>query len=311
MGPALLRLGFVLMAAGSVCHAEKINLKWKLALWGFVAIDLITALFALTPSINPAFFPAVNPTAEAIKADGERGRVFYFNQDEEAIKFGKYLAHNKVFDGFGPNNLSYWLGVREAVIPNAAMIDGVPSANNFDSLIVGRYQSVLDQINALPLDRALPLLSRMNVAYVVSPRVFDLPVVYQTPDATIYRNDAALPRAWIAPLDSDLAADSSVMPGSLVEALTDSCNIVTIRSVSPRDGWLILSDVWYPGWQASVDGVPTEIQVANQAFRAIRFPAGTHQVEFRYALVSAAIGGWITLGCALVVMVGLAMSFKR
>ena len=76
-----------------------------------------------------------------------------------------------------------WLGERAALLPNAAMIDGLPSANNFDSLIVGRYQNLLDQVEKMPLDQALPVLSRMHIGYLVSPRELDLPIVTRTSDA--------------------------------------------------------------------------------------------------------------------------------
>jgi hypothetical protein len=100
-----------------------------------VALDLITAHFALNPTLPADVYHAENRVANAIEADGSIGRVFTFAQDEEQIKFGKYLAHNtgagkQQFDGFGPNDLDYWLNERAALLPNVAMIDGLPSANN-------------------------------------------------------------------------------------------------------------------------------------------------------------------------------------
>ena len=252
-----------------------------------VALDLITAHLALNPTLPPEVYHAENPTATAILADGSIGRVFTFAQDEEQLKFGKYLAHEtpagrRQFDGFGPNDLNYWLGERAALLPNAAMIDRLPSANNFDSLIVGRYQNLLDRVEKMPPEQALSMLSRMHIGYLVSPRELNLPIVARTPDVMVYRNDRVLPRAWLAPEKSDLASVSEIVAKSLVKSLTDSGNAVTIQASSPQDGWLILSDTFYPGWRATIDGAPTEIRVANEAFRAVEFPAGEHAVEFRY-----------------------------
>jgi hypothetical protein len=207
--------------------------------------------------------------------------------------------------------LSYWLGERMALLPNAAMIDRLASANNFDSLVVGRYQNLLDRVEGLPLEQALPVLSRMHVGYLVSPRELDLPVVARLPGATLYRNAQVLPRAWIAPADSDLKAVSEIAPESRVESLTDSGNAVTIRAASPQAGWLILSDTSYPGWQATIDGMPAEIRIANEAFRAIEFPAGNHIVEFRYEPRSVSLGLVVSLASLAVIAAGLIVSYWR
>ena len=306
MAPATLRPGVLLLLAGLLFRSNLQRPTSNFLLVALVALDLITAHFALNPTLPPDIYRAANPAAEAIKADGAIGRTFYFDDDETAIKFGEYLAHNNKFDGYGPNDLGDWLGERAALLPNAGLIDRVASANNFDSLIVGRYQNVLDTINHLSLNEALPILSRMHVGYIVSPRELNLPIVYRTPDVTIYRNGQVMPRAWIAPADVNLAEVDVSVPEALVQSLTDLGNTVTIRAASPAAGWLILADVWYPGWQAYVDGAPAEIQVANGAFRAVRFPAGQHAVEFRYeprSLVWGAIGTMIS---AVIVAVGLA-----
>jgi hypothetical protein len=315
-GPATLRLGAVLILAGWLFRSDLRKPKWIAALVVVVALDLITAHFALNPALPPEIYHAENPTATAIEADGSIGRVFAFTEDEEQIKFGTYLAHEspdgkRQFDGFGPGDLDYWLGERAALLPNAAMIDRLSSANNFDSLIVSRYQNLLDKVETSPLAQALPLLSQMHVGYIVSPRELNLPIVTRTPDAAIYRNDHVLPRAWIAPAAADLKAVMEIVPGSAVQSLTDSGNAVTIRASSPQAGWLILSDTFYPGWLATIDGAPTEIRIANEAFRAIEFPVGNHAVEFWYEPRSVLLGLLVSLASLAIIAAGLIVSYWR
>jgi len=68
---------------------------------------------------------------------------------------------------------------------------------------------------------------------------------------------------------------------------------------------LILSDTFYPGWQALIDGVPAEIRIANEAFRAIAFPAGAHTIEFRYQPRAVLIGLIVSLASLIVIVAGL------
>ena len=287
-GPATLRLGALLILAGWLFRSDLQKPKWTAALVVVVALDLITAQFALNPTLPPDIYRAANPTAEALKADGSIGRVFSFAQDEEAIKFGTYLAHKTPegttqFDGFGPNDLNFWLNERAALLPNAAMIDRRPFGQQLRFADCGPLSnSAGSELTHLPLEQALPLLSQMHVGYIVSPRELNLPIVTRTPDVTVYRNDQVLPRAWVAAQNVDLQNVSAIMPGSVIESLTDSGNTVTIRASLPQAGWLILSDTFYPGWQALVDGTPAEIVLANGAFRAVQVPAGVHTIEFRY-----------------------------
>ncbi|TKS58032.1 MAG: hypothetical protein EWM72_03290 [Nitrospira sp.] len=72
-------------------------------------------------------------------------------------------------------------------------------------------------------------------------------------------------------------------------------------SVSSGGGWLVLSDAFYPGWEATVDGTPVPIYRADYAFRAIPLSEGTHLVRFVYHPLSYRLGRWISLGTLLLI----------
>jgi hypothetical protein len=57
---------------------------------------------------------------------------------------------------------------------------------------------------------------------------------------------------------------------------------VVCRVNAKVNGFLVLLDSYYPGWQAYVDGREAEILRGNYAFRAVEVPMGSHEVEFRY-----------------------------
>jgi len=61
------------------------------------------------------------------------------------------------------------------------------------------------------------------------------------------------------------------------------------------DGFLYVSDTYYPGWRAYVDGKETGIYRANLAFRAVPIPKGNHTVSFIYISLSFYSGLVLTI----------------
>ena len=70
-----------------------------------------------------------------------------------------------------------------------------------------------------------------------------------------------------------------------VKVLAYQPNKVVLEVEAGQDGLVFLSDVYYPGWRATINGQPTKIYQADYAFRAVPVPAspaGEHQVVFSY-----------------------------
>jgi hypothetical protein len=49
-----------------------------------------------------------------------------------------------------------------------------------------------------------------------------------------------------------------------------------------RDGFVLLNEIYYPGWEATVDGKPADILPADYTLRALSVPAGSHRIELRF-----------------------------
>jgi uncharacterized membrane protein YfhO len=62
-----------------------------------------------------------------------------------------------------------------------------------------------------------------------------------------------------------------------------------------RAGYLVLDDLFYPGWKATVDGHETPILPADGLLRAVHLPAGLHAVRFHYDPESVRLGEVLTL----------------
>ena len=71
---------------------------------------------------------------------------------------------------------------------------------------------------------------------------------------------------------------------------------------SGANGYLVLADIWFPGWKCTVDGRPTPIYRANYLFRAIELPASGREVVFQFEAPSYETGKLISslaLGCVM------------
>jgi hypothetical protein len=160
------------------------------------------------------------------------------------------------------------------------------------------------------------VLSLFNVRFVLSPwtiRSGELVPVAWEGRVLVYRNPQALPRAFLvgrhhrardpaealARLLADdfdpreevvLFEDPPQVPaqaggpvtgeGTAVSVERYRSEEVLVRTVAPHPGILVLSDTFYPGWTAEVDGVETRILRANVCQRAVPVGAGTHDVRF-------------------------------
>ena len=66
--------------------------------------------------------------------------------------------------------------------------------------------------------------------------------------------------------------------------------LVRIEGDSEGEALLVVNDAWWPGWEARIDGRRVEILRADTAVRAIRWPAGRHTLEMRYAPPELRVG---------------------
>ena len=85
-----------------------------------------------------------------------------------------------------------------------------------------------------------------------------------------------------AQYNSPEAADSSVK----IAAYHDDRVLIDVDT--PKDGILVLHDIWYPGWTVTVDGVQKTVLRANVLFRGVEVAAGHHLVSFEFHPLSVA-----------------------
>jgi hypothetical protein len=95
---------------------------------------------------------------------------------------------------------------------------------------------------------------------------------------------------------------------SIVEDLPER---LTLDVGAAAPALLVLTDTFYPGWQATVDGEPVAIVRADHAFRGVPVNTGRHRVVFLYAPASLRRGAAVSLVAALGVILCLAWPGAR
>ena len=86
--------------------------------------------------------------------------------------------------------------------------------------------------------------------------------------------------------------------------VNDGPNSVIVRVTSGAPGYLVLTDPYYAGWQATVDGQPATVLRADWTFRAVAVTAGSHEVAFKFRPTSLIVGGLVS-GLAWLAALGL------
>jgi hypothetical protein len=85
---------------------------------------------------------------------------------------------------------------------------------------------------------------------------------------------------------------------------------VTIVAESSGEALLVVNDAWAAGWRGWLDGGEVEILPADVLARAVRWPAGRHELRMRYRPPGLLLGMGITLA-TLGAMVVLAATKRR
>ncbi len=144
-------------------------------------------------------------------------------------------------------------------------------------------------------------------------------------DINVYDNPGALPKGIC--VDKDLfCSDGSRHGGAAELKLTkhledlhlNLCGRTVIERYRPEevvisveadsDCIFLFQDTYYPGWQASVNGVPATIMKTDLGIRALELKRGTHEVEMRFSPRSLRIGMMLSILGVLLTIAGLVLS---
>ena len=152
-------------------------------------------------------------------------------------------------------------------------------------------------------DSICPVLNMLNTRYFILPLQGGQTVPIQNPyaygnawfvDKLNYVNNANEEIAAVGKLDlrHQAVADAKFKEQLGEATVQDTASVVTITSYEPnrltydvnsgKGGVLVFSEIYYPGWEAKVDGQPVELGRVDYILRALNVQPGKHQVELSF-----------------------------
>jgi len=163
------------------------------------------------------------------------------------------------------------------------------------------------------VNAASPVIGLANIRYVLSKSPLtaeQFRPIEQVAGFTIYENSRTLPRFFFAGRLQPAAGLSEAVrilhapdfdpaqtviveapgaelpsgplaPGE-VEVVSYAPSALELRTHSGGGSFLVAGDAWYPGWEATIDGRPARLYIADVAFRGLALPPGDHAVGMRF-----------------------------
>ena len=155
---------------------------------------------------------------------------------------------------------------------------------------------------------------------------FVMPRVFFTPEAEVIKDDEAtlkrFAEAEFFPRQSVILEDDpKILPPKFTGALDTWRDENPVKVVSYKDqeviidaniknhGFLVLSDIYYPGWKAQVDGKNQKILKANLLVRGLELDPGQHTVRFSYEPLPFKVGAIISITTLVVIILAFSSYF--
>lgn len=301
---------------------QKIHKLLPLMLVGIISFELIRQGIKYN-SFSPQeyFYPATGIT-DFLQKDTQNFRVLGTIPNNMNLPYR--LMSPETYDALVLKRYSEFIGI----INNQKALPGSRYTNIFD------YKSrLVDLLGVKYYIFNFPAAKEGLDHYTIGFPLNKYKIVYQSTTNQIYENLTVLPRAFIVYnykvlSDDNKIAQELLSPGFDLskevilekeiplakhnndENIKNSViiqeykpNNITLKTNSPEKGLLFLSDNYYPGWIAKVDGIGTPIYRADFTFRAIIIPKGEHKIEFLYQPLSLKIGLLLSLSALSIILV--------
>jgi len=270
---------------------------WELLVLVVLAADLVSAHWGLNPTIDADFYRNEVDLAPEIEAALDGTRLLYDPAAEMTIKFDELFT----FEDFHSGDDVHWQRFRDSLLPNYAQVVGFNSANNDDPLALVEHAELVSEAA-----ESLEVARQANVGVILTTEERnDLEYLGMAGLVRAYHVDDTWSRFEVAGcgrVGQDFECERALEIGRL-EVVEDSPLRIVVRLEMDEAGWLYVADSYYPNWKSKLDGHNGTTYRANDYFRAVEVPAGSHEIEMRYD-TSTLVAGAFTSGVSLILLVG-------
>jgi hypothetical protein len=163
----------------------------------------------------------------------------------------------------------------------------IQTTNGYGATLHKEFYDFLNEPD--PKDQSGLHMNLLNVRFLVSKQKhseLNLVLYDRARKIFVYQRGAYIPRSYFADQEGDCLGNQGGCEAPEVTKYSDS--LINLSYNSPDKHRLVLSEVYYSGWRAYLDGKETPILRYAPAgsriplFRSIEVPAGRYDVEFRY-----------------------------
>ena len=280
-------------------YFEHRNLKslWNGLVYVWVLADILAAVWFLNPMIFADFYAGARPRPTEVAGFMKNQLVYIPKEDLQTLKFERFLS----FTDFRPTE--DWRNMRDVMLPNLNLLEGVSYANNFDPMVPARYSSWLNAVESSSTAlrdlwlrsagvarvevvdkrepggvRFDPIQSRARFSY------FSCAVGVDKPEDVHARFNAAAAGEKLLVLEGQKLPYMVCPPqqAGTVTVFREWPGKVILLVKVPANGWVSAAITNYPGWEVSVDNQPAQILAANYLFMAVTVTPQTHVVILQY-----------------------------
>ena len=241
-----------------------------------------------------------------------------------------YRVLNYTGSTFNENNTSYWHksigGYHAAKLRRYQELIDAHISKEMTDFYQAIYQAQGDMTQVS--DSLAPVLNMLNTRYLILPGQDNSTIPVQNPNA--YGNAWFVKKLqYVQNANEELDGLSKFNPrevaivdqkfksvlGDESKASADSTAQVSLLAYEPnalkyelnsaKGGVVVFSEIYYPGWTATLDGEKVEIGRANYVLRAVQVPAGKHHLEMTFSPSSIKVTetiAWIALATLVILL---------
>ena len=225
---------------------------------------------------------------------------------QDKTDLGNYRVLNLASNTFNENETSYFHnsigGYHAAKLRRYQDMIDMYIAPEMGSLMqaVAQAGGDMSKVNG---DSIFPVLNMLNARYFILPLQDGQTVPVQNPyvygpawyvDNLTYVDNANAEIERVGKMDirHEAVADKRFEAQLKTAVKQDSTSVVKLTSYmsdrltydvnSSKGGVIVFSEVYYPGWTATVDGQPVELGRVNYLLRAVNVAPGKHKIELAF-----------------------------